>query len=49
MQHDILEKLSQIESVSSASFTTTVPMDGNNSNDPIPHAMPNIVRNERSL
>ena len=35
MQHDILEKLSQIASVSSASFTTTVPMDGNNSNDPI--------------
>ena len=35
MQHDILEKLSQIGSVSSASFTTTVPMDGNNSNDPI--------------
>jgi putative ABC transport system permease protein len=35
MQHDILEKMSEVSSVSSTAFATTVPMDGNYSGDPI--------------
>jgi predicted permease len=35
MEEEILDKLRAIPGVSSASFSTTVPMDGNSSNDPI--------------
>jgi predicted permease len=35
MQHDILEKISEVSLVSSTAFATTVPMDGNYSGDPI--------------
>jgi predicted permease len=35
MEEGILDKLRAIPGVSSASFSTTIPMDGNSSNDPI--------------
>ena len=35
MQHDILENLRRIGSVSAGSFTSSVPMDGNSGHDPV--------------